>query len=98
VVLDITALPAPLRKGIYDHVLVSRLIIVAEALAANALIVPVIVTVERAVTVNSPAPRLMTFIRVPTGNATEALAGTLITFAVATFMVTVLPASVSTRV
>jgi hypothetical protein len=88
----------PLPKGTYDQVLVAVLITEADELVVRAVMVPEMVTPAPAVGVQAPAPRLRIFIRVPIGNATEALAGIVTVFADALDIVIVLPASVRTAV
>jgi hypothetical protein len=69
------AAPTPLEKGRNDHVFVAVLIHVPPAFCARVRVAPLTVTPAPAVTVTTPAPRLMRTIFVPTANATDALGG-----------------------
>jgi hypothetical protein len=65
VVLDMTALPAPLPKGRNDQVFVAVFMQVPPAFCAIVK-VPFTVTPEPGVTVTTPAPRFAKMIFVPT--------------------------------
>jgi hypothetical protein len=65
----------PLEKGRNDQVFVAVLIQVPPAFCARVRVAPLTVTPAPAVTVTTPAPRLMRTIFVPTANATEEFGG-----------------------
>jgi hypothetical protein len=69
------AAPTPLEKGRNDHVFVAVLMHVPPAFCARVRVAPLTVTPAPAVTVTTPAPRLMRTIFVPTANATEEFGG-----------------------
>jgi hypothetical protein len=69
------AAPTPLEKGRKLQVFVAVLIHVPPAFCARVSVAPLIVTPAPAVTVTTPAPRLMRTIFVPVANATEELGG-----------------------
>jgi len=69
------AAPTPLAKGRNDQVFVAVLIQVPPAFCANVNTDPLTVTPAPAVTVTTPAPRLMRTIFVPVANATEEFGG-----------------------
>jgi hypothetical protein len=70
-----TAFPTPLEKGRNDHVFVAVLMHVPPEFCASVSVAPLTVTPAPAVTVTTPAPRLMRTIFVPTANATDAFGG-----------------------
>jgi hypothetical protein len=75
VVLLTTAAAVPLEKGRNDQVFVAVLMHVPPAFCASVKVAPLTVTPAPAVTVTTPAPRLMRTIFVPTANATDEFGG-----------------------
>jgi hypothetical protein len=65
----------PLEKGRNDQVFVAVLIQVPPAFCARVSVAPLMVTPAPAVTVTTPAPRLMRTIFVPVANATDEFGG-----------------------
>jgi len=88
----------PLEKGRNDQVFVAVLMHVPPAFCASVNTDPLIVTPAPAVTVTTPAPRLMRTIFVPTANATEEFGGIVDVVADALEYVTAPPLSARTRV
>jgi hypothetical protein len=92
------AAPTPLEKGRNDQVFVAVLMHVPPAFCARVRVAPLTVTPAPAVTVTTPAPRLMRTIFVPTANATDALGGIVDVVAAAFEYVTPPPLSAITSV
>jgi hypothetical protein len=75
VALTVAFVPLPLEKGRKLQVFVAVLMHVPPAFCASVKVAPLTVTPAPAVTVPTPAPRLMRTLFVPVANATDEYGG-----------------------